>query len=133
MPFHPAIPKVVSGTETSPGKQPIGEEALFKRTETAGGRPPKPVGPPQAGSRSSVIPSARCSVRGCIFPATGGNPPRCAYHQREVNEPQMFETHQPSHLFLGKANYGLPDTEPDDSRLRARWQREKRRTVEDAG
>ncbi|MBZ5565888.1 MAG: hypothetical protein LAP13_26145 [Acidobacteriia bacterium] len=44
-----------------------------------------------------------------------------------MTEPKMFETQQPSQLILGHAKFGLPDTEPDDSRLRARWQREKRR------
>ncbi len=47
----------------------------------------------------------------------------------------MFETQQPSRLILGRAKFGLPDTEPDDSRQRARRQHEKRRmhfALEDA-
>ncbi len=126
MPLNPGIIKFVPGPATSLAAQPV-SGGTSSRLAEIGGHPPKPASAGPARGSTGVTPSTRCAVRGCIFPAGAENPPRCLYHQRELTEPKMFETQQPSQLILGHAKFGLPDTEPDDSRLRARWKREKRR------
>ncbi len=132
MPLHPTIEGAAQDLATSLGTPRVSDAATSRLADTVGGQPLKSVTPEPAGVRSGATPSPRCGIRGCIFPAAAGNPPRCAQHQREASEPEMFESQQPSRLNLARAKYGLPDTEPDDSRLRARWQRERHRALEDA-
>jgi len=62
----------------------------------------------------------RCCHKGCIFPAQTGFDDECAYHRRQSLEPACFESQQPSFLLLDQAKFGLPDSEPDDSRFRDR-------------
>ncbi len=134
MPLNEGIKRVVLDPATSLAAQPVSHGSTSGLVEM-GGHPPKRVPAGPARGQTRVTPSIRCAVRGCIFPAGAGNPPTCIYHQRELSEPKMFETQQPSQLILGRAKFGLPDTEPGDFRLRARWQRGKRRehlTREDA-
>jgi hypothetical protein len=42
------------------------------------------------------------------------------YHRRQSLEPDCFQSQQPSFLLLDQAKFGLPDHEPDDSRVRDR-------------
>lgn len=74
----------------------------------------KPATPP------SLPGPGRCVVKGCVFPGTSSGQGWCNYHQLQYQEPGFFESLQPSLALLGQARYGLPDSEPDDSRRRDR-------------
>jgi hypothetical protein len=62
----------------------------------------------------------RCCQKGCVFPAQRGGHGECAYHRRQFLEPDCFQSQQPTFLLLDQAKFGLPDSEPDDSRVRDR-------------
>jgi hypothetical protein len=62
----------------------------------------------------------RCCEKGCVFPAQPGGQGECTYHRRQSLEPVCFQSQQPSFLLLAQAKFGLPDSEPDDERLRDR-------------
>ena len=62
----------------------------------------------------------RCCEKGCVFPAQRGGRGECAYHRRQSVEPGCFQSQQPSSALLDQARFGLPDSEPDDERLRDR-------------
>ena len=62
----------------------------------------------------------RCCERGCVFPAQPGGHGDCAYHRRQSLEPSCFQSQQPSFLLLDQARFGLPDSEPEDERVRDR-------------
>ena len=64
--------------------------------------------------------SARCSVKGCVFPAPFQGHPKCHYHELLQSEGELFQSHQPTHLLSLQAPFGIPDYEPDDSRQRDR-------------
>jgi len=62
----------------------------------------------------------RCCQKGCVFPAQAGADGECAYHRRQSLEPVCFQSQQPTFLLLDQAKFGLPDSEPDDGRVRDR-------------
>ena len=62
----------------------------------------------------------RCCQKACVFPAQPGCRGECAYHRRQSLEPACFQSLQPSFLLLDQAKFGLPDSEPDDARVRDR-------------
>jgi len=89
----------------------------------AGGRPPlKPHATLReqtaALRREDFLP--RCGQKGCVFPAQPGGDGQCAHHRRQCLEPGCFQSQQPSFLLLDQAKFGLPDSEPDDGRVRDR-------------
>jgi len=63
---------------------------------------------------------SRCCQKACVFPAQPGGRGECAYHRRQSLEPGCFQSLQPSFLLLDQAKFGLPDSEPDDARVRDR-------------
>lgn len=65
-------------------------------------------------------PSARCSVKGCVFPAPLQGHTMCHYHELLQSEGELFQSQQPSHLLSLHAPFGIPDDEPDDSRQQDR-------------
>jgi hypothetical protein len=98
---------------------------------TAGGQvlPSSSESPPLGKGRLEKFSSTRCALKGCIFPAHPDSPGRCLYHQREREEPKMFETRQPTQLVLGQAKFGLPEREPDEWRFRVRRQRARQQQL----
>jgi len=110
--------------------------------------PPAPASPPPrravAGGPSPLEPPAslrahrgllrrelflpRCCQKGCVFPAQPGGHGECAYHRRQSLEPGCFQSQQPSCLLLDQARFGLPDSEPDDERVRDRHRLAEQRT-----
>ena len=64
--------------------------------------------------------AARCSQRGCIFPAAPGLTGRCAVHALEQREPEFFQSVQPSMLLLDYAKFVVADSSSPDSRGRDR-------------
>lgn len=64
--------------------------------------------------------SHRCSERGCVFPASSRGSGKCAYHERQMQEPILFCSQQPSRLFLDPARSMPADEEYDESRKRDR-------------
>ena len=62
----------------------------------------------------------RCCQKACVFPAQPGGRGECAYHRLQSLEPACFQSLQPSFLLLDQAKFGLPDSEPDDARVRDR-------------
>jgi len=65
-------------------------------------------------------PSPRCSVKGCVFPAPSAEQTKCRYHQLLQSEGELFQSQQPTHLLALYAPFGIPDSEPDDSRFKDR-------------
>ena len=62
----------------------------------------------------------RCCHRGCVFPAQPDGNRECADHRRQSLEAIYFQSQQPTLLLLEQAKFGLPDAEPDDSRVKDR-------------
>ena len=85
-------------------------------------RPPpvfqSPSVAPAPSHRVGELLPGRCCVRGCIYPAdpTG----MCLDHQRQAKEPRFFQSHQPTLLVMDQARFGVPDSEPDDTRTHDR-------------
>ncbi len=80
---------------------------------------PLPVKP---GARPAPKQLARCSVKGCVFPASSPQHPQCHYHELQRSEGALFQSHQPSYLLTLHVPLGVPDSELDDSRYRDRRQ-----------
>jgi len=72
------------------------------------------------GTLPSKSARARCCYKGCVFPAQTAGRGECAHHLLQWLEPDCFQSQQPSLLLLDQARFGLPDSEPDDERLRDR-------------
>ncbi len=91
----------------------------------AAARAPTPLAPhaslpaqPVVLRRELFLP--RCCQKGCVFPAQAGADGECAYHRRQSLDPVCFQSQQPTFLLLDQAKFGLPDSEPDDGRVRDR-------------
>lgn len=65
-------------------------------------------------------PSPRCSVKGCVFPASAQERSVCRYHELLHSEGALFQSHQPTHLLSLQAPFGIPECEPDDTRQQDR-------------
>ncbi len=76
--------------------------------------------PDGAGLAGSYLSGQRCSEKGCVFPAAWGDTGKCLHHHRQQREPGFFHSHQPTMLLLDRAKFGLPDSEPEDSRAQDR-------------
>jgi len=74
----------------------------------------------EPGAPRSELFHPRCCQKACVFPAQPGCRGECAYHRRQSLEPACFQSLQPSFLLLDQAKFGLPDSEPDDARVRDR-------------
>lgn len=44
----------------------------------------------------------------------------CLHHDRELREPNLFSSRQPTRLVLEHAKFGIPEVEVDTSRARDR-------------
>jgi len=71
-------------------------------------------------SQSVSFSTARCSEKGCVFPAASPDSGKCVYHTRQQEEPVLFRSHQPTGLFLDPARMGPSEREYDGSRKRDR-------------
>lgn len=60
--------------------------------------------------------SPRCLAKGCVFPPPAAGRTRCHYHELLHSEAVHFQSHQPTHLLMLQAPFGILDEEPDDSR-----------------
>ncbi len=69
---------------------------------------------------SVAFSTARCSEKGCVFPASSLSGGKCSYHQRQQEEPVLFRSHQPTGLLLDPARMSPSDREYDGSRKRDR-------------
>lgn len=75
---------------------------------------------PKDRPESTSFASPRCSEKGCVFPAASPRSAKCAYHERQMEEPVLFSSLQPSRLLLDPAR-GLPaDENYDEGRKRDR-------------
>jgi hypothetical protein len=74
------------------------------------------VGKPETVSFSA----ARCSEKGCVFPAASSGSGKCAYHMHQQEEPTLFRSHQPTGLLLDPARMAPTEKEYDGSRKRDR-------------
>ena len=97
-----ALPAILKAREASP---------LTEASLQAERKPAAPTAPGGVG---------RCTIKGCVFPGPSEVHGPCSYHRRQNLEPSLFESLQPSTLLLGRAVFGVPDSEPDDSRVRDR-------------
>lgn len=130
-PMYPLPPNVTFPPR--PAAVPCG--ALSVQPCLAPAPAPAPAGPYSAGPRPEItatpvpsLSSARCSVKGCVFPAGSLSPRLCHYHEllQSDSEAQHFQSHQPTHLLSLQAPFGIADEEPDDSRQQDR----RRQTAE---
>lgn len=64
--------------------------------------------------------TSRCSERGCVFPVSSPQTSKCTYHRRQLEEPSLFRSHQPSCLLLDPARSLPADDHVDGSRKRDR-------------
>jgi len=106
-------PRLIPQSSGALGVQPCLEPA----TDLPRNRTPANVVPP---TPPAPTPSARCSVKGCVFPAPFPEHTECHYHELLRSEAELFQSHQPSHLLLLHAPLGVPEQEHDDSRQRDR-------------
>jgi hypothetical protein len=83
---------------------------------------PPAVLPPnkRAAAPPAPLPSLRCSVKGCVFPAPIPGYTKCRYHTLLQSEGELFESRQPTLLMSRQMPFGLSDEEPDDSRQQDR-------------
>ncbi|MEJ2008345.1 MAG: hypothetical protein P8Z30_09370 [Acidobacteriota bacterium] len=91
------------------GAGQIGDRRQFSFSTGSAGRP-------QAVSFST----ARCSEKGCVFPATSPDSGKCVYHTRQEEEPVLFRSHQPTGMLLDPARVGPANQDYDGSRKRDR-------------
>ena len=63
--------------------------------------------------------TARCSEKGCVFPASSPDSGKCSYHLHQQEEPALFCSHQPTGLLLDPAR-APAEKEYDGSRKRDR-------------
>jgi hypothetical protein len=68
----------------------------------------------------ATFPSARCSIKGCVFPSASPEAAKCHYHTLFDSEAHLFQSHQPSHLLLLQAPLDDSDHEPNDFRQQDR-------------
>lgn len=114
------------GIPARPSSQPAG--ALAVQTCPAPlpaiSAPPTPpaVQEKPAAAPPAPLPSARCSVKGCVFPAPVPEHTMCHYHEllQSDAEAEHFQSQQPTLLLSLYAPFGIPDEEPDDSRHKDR-------------
>lgn len=97
-----------SQSPTRQGQLRLGREASSRLKKTA----PKP-----ACLLALKLSSWRCREKGCVFPAKPDGNGKCFYHRLQQLEPNMFESLQPTVLMLEQVKFGLPEDEPDDSRV----------------
>ncbi len=64
----------------------------------------------------SPLARARCSERGCVFPASPGTEGKCLHHLRQAQEPVLFSSCQPTRAVLERSRFGVPQAEVDTSR-----------------
>jgi hypothetical protein len=69
---------------------------------------------------ATSFPSQRCSEKGCVFPASSPKSAKCAYHERQMEEPSLFCSQQPSRLLLDSARSMPANEEYDEGRKRDR-------------
>jgi len=85
--------------------------------------PTLPLGVLSPPARPPVAPQgraqARCVEKGCVFPARGTSS-RCLHHERQLEEPALYESFQPTSAVVDRGKFGVPNEEPDDSRFRDR-------------
>jgi len=81
------------------------------------------------GNSSTDFPGPRCREKGCVFPAGLGMAGRCLHHDRQLHEPVLFNSRQPTQLLLDRAKFGLPNSEPDDSRAADRRRQTQQREL----
>lgn len=75
-----------------------------------------------SGNRTEPVsfPTARCSEKGCVFPAAAPRSEKCAYHMHQEEEPVLFLSHQPTGLLLDPARMMPSGKGENDSRKRDR-------------
>jgi hypothetical protein len=67
-----------------------------------------------------AFPAARCSEKGCVFPASSPDSGKCSYHMHQQEEPVLFRSHQPTGLLLDPARTAPVEKEYHGSRKRDR-------------
>ena len=78
--------------------------------------PPAAPLPTLSNATPAPLPSPRCSVKGCVFPAPDAETKRCHYHELLHSEGEIFQSHQPTYLLSLHAPFGIADEEPDNTR-----------------
>lgn len=115
---------LATGESTSgpPGPTMQGRQESPLPTSNSQATAPGQLNPRPTERVASLPVTPQCDEKGCVFPASGPGGRKCLVHDREKNEPEHFESFQPTVLLLDRAKYGLPDpeTEPDDYRARDR-------------
>lgn len=58
----------------------------------------------------------RCGEKGCVFPASPSGSGMCTYHMRQLEEPVLFCSRQPTSLLLDPVRTSPAEQEHEDSR-----------------
>lgn len=69
----------------------------------------------------------RCAEKGCVFPATRLGSAKCRQHERQDQEPSIFNSQQPSMMLLDQAKFGSPDADYEQREWRAHDRRRRAR------
>ncbi|GEM_PF-2358547 len=80
----------------------------------------KPSNPGEAEIAVPLPSNPRCAERGCVFPAAPDTAGMCLHHYRQIQEPILFASHQPTRAVVERGRFGIPEHEVDTSRLRDR-------------
>jgi len=93
-----------------------------KQIAVPAGKPEKLSFSTSSGERPQAISfsTARCSEKGCVFPASSPGCGKCTYHMHEQEEPTLFRSHQPTGLLLDPARMPPTEKEYDGTRKRDR-------------
>ncbi|MHB8654124.1 MAG: hypothetical protein ACYDA9_09620 [Terriglobia bacterium] len=73
-------------------------------------RPPTAVGP------ITMLCSARCIIKGCVFPASDPATGMCHSHGRQEIEPEFFQSYQPILYVLQQAKFDISNQPSDGER-----------------
>lgn len=96
--------------------QPISPGTL-KAGNLEGLPPPRP---PTAMGATTMLFSARCRIKGCVFPASDPATGMCHSHGRQEIEPEFFQSYQPILYVLQQGKYGIPDRSFDNAHFHKR-------------
>jgi hypothetical protein len=97
---------------SKPGKNETSQSTGLQRFSFTTGSDRKP--------ESVSFSTARCSEKGCVFPASSQREGKCSYHLHQQEEPRLFRSHQPTGLLLDPARRTPDGKDYDSSRSRDR-------------
>jgi hypothetical protein len=85
--------------------------------------------PPKMKPRAVMLSMpGRCVEKGCVFPEVPGAGGKCIHHQRQMQEPGLYSSHQPSSALVARGKFA-PSRIEEIERGEGRGDREDRRRM----